>query len=392
MHCINLRQESPFNGVFAPRYEQPGYAPANNYMHVPNSSVAREFADNFHHFRGFGKDFVSRQNLELAAERPMTGDRYTDRMTLLAREILSRPEMSHMLDAINNGGREDGLISPGDVDATIEHFDAQETPPQREAPRYYGGGLQQQRFGGQFDPRFTPQFAPRFTPQGAPQFAPQGAWQQPAYGGQYVNENQWNGPAQASGHRSYANDSKEAFCNKILARFSTFEDPNSPGLITDRSLSAIASGYRLDGQPATQAEIDLANEMLERGSLFKELDQSGMGVLDGAFSRNDLAIASNKYSNMSDHDLLQGVKDNFRQFTAGANDKYVNVNELKEAAGLIPSNRTFSQEARQLAAELLKRPGLLRDLDIGIKVESGKPGAEDQRFDIDNLNHMLGKS
>ena len=104
MYCMNLRQESPFNGGYAQRIEQPGFAPANNYMHVPNSSVAREFADNFNHFRSFGSDFVSRQNLELAANRPLTGDSYTDRMTSLAREILSRPEMRHMLDAINHGG------------------------------------------------------------------------------------------------------------------------------------------------------------------------------------------------------------------------------------------------------------------------------------------------
>ncbi|ONH53356.1 hypothetical protein BLL36_16815 [Pseudomonas cedrina subsp. cedrina] len=91
---------------------------------------------------------------------------------------------------------------------------------------------------------------------------------------------------------------------------------------------------------------------------------------------------------MSDHDLIQGVKDNFRQYTAGADDQYINVNELKEAAGLTPSNRTFSTEARELATQLLNRPGLLRDLDIGTNNQGG-PGYEDKRFDMDNINFIL---
>ncbi|KGE67189.1 hypothetical protein K814_0114890 [Pseudomonas fluorescens LMG 5329] len=91
---------------------------------------------------------------------------------------------------------------------------------------------------------------------------------------------------------------------------------------------------------------------------------------------------------MSNHDLIQGVKDNFRQFTAGADDQYINVNELKEAAGQTPSNRTFSPEARHVAAELLNRPGLLRELDIGTNNQGG-PGYEDKRFDMDNINFIL---
>lgn len=159
-------------------------------------------------------------------------------------------------------------------------------------------------------------------------------------------------------------------------------------MITDKSLTAVASGYDLDGRPATRAEIELANELLERGEVFKELDQSGTRALDGAFSRDNLAYSSDKYRNMDNHDLIQGVKDNFRQFTAGANDDYINVNELKEAAGVIPSNRTFSPEAQQLAAELLKRPGLLRELDIGTNSKGGL-GYEDNRFDMANIDYIL---
>lgn len=331
MYSMNLRQEPSFNGGIAQRYEQPGFDLRNNdrYRHVSNSSVAHEFADNFNHFRRFGRDFVSRQDLELAANRPLTGEDYTDRMTLLAREILSRPEMSYLLDAGSHDGMKDGLISRDHVDATIKHFDAQETLPLREVAKHYYGGLQRQRFDGQ-----------------------------------YANESQAKYPAQTSGQRPYANDSKEELCNKILVRFSCFEDPNAPGLITDKSLNAIASGYRLDGQPATQVERDLANEVLERGGLFKRLDQGRSGELNGAFSRQDLADATDENQPMSDKELITRLQASFRQYTKTQSSDLVSFDDLEEAAGLKPSNRHFSEDARVLAREILNRPELLQRLDV----------------------------
>lgn len=356
MSYINFRQESPFCGEFSPPCEQPRAPSANAGWRVPNSEVARDFAKNFDYFQSADSGFVTQQTLQQVAHRPLTGNPFNDRMTFLAREILQRPELNTMLDSIGHAGSTDGLISMGDVERTFDQSEQQEAPPMREFPGRYSGGMQRQRLESHY--------------------SPQADWQQPSLS--------------ASGQRPYANDSKEQLLNKIQARFSSFEDPSSPGLITDKSLNAVASGCKLDGQPATQAEKDLANELLERGDVFKELDQSSMGVFDGAFSRENLAYSSDKYKNMSNHDLIQGVKDNFRQFTAGADDQYINVNELKEAAGQTPSNRTFSPEARHVAAELLNRPGLLRELDIGTNNQGG-PGYEDKRFDMDNIDFILDK-
>lgn len=370
MSYVNLRQEAQHRNSFAQSFEPPRVVPNHSYAPVSNSSVAREFANNFDYFQSSDSGFVTRQTLEQAANRPMTRNPFDDRMTLLASEILNRPELSHLLDAINHNGQEDGLVSHGDVSSVVDYYEAQEAPPVRGMPGRYDGAMQRYRVDNDF------------------------SMQPAAYGGRPYQEapnaraNPSNGPMPDA--RFYGNDSKEDFSNKVLARFSALEDPNEPGFITDKSLSAVASGSRLDGQPATQAEMAIANELLERGGLFKELDQGSGSVLDGRFSRADLGEASSTYRNMSDHSLLQGIKDNYRQFTAGANDEYVNFNELKEAAGIVSSQRTFSPEARQLAAEILKRPGLLRELDIGIK-ENGKPGAEDLRFNIVNVDYMLDK-
>nr|WP_314567825.1 hypothetical protein [uncultured Pseudomonas sp.] len=369
MSYVNLRQEPPYCGDFSARCEQPEAPSDKAGWRAPNSVVARDFAQNFEYFQSSDSGFVTQQSLQHAANRPLNGDPFHDRMTFLAREILQRPELNGMLDGINHDGSSDGLISKSDVYQTVAYVDQQEAPPVREFPGRYSGVMQRQRLENHY--------------------APQADWQQPSSSApHYANKNQWDGSMSLSGQRPYANDSKQELLNKILARFSSFEDPNSPGLITDKSLNAVASGYHLDGRPATRAEMALANELLERGDVFKELDQSGMGVLDGAFSRDNLAYSSDKYRNMDNHELIQGIRDNFRQFTAGADDQYVSFNELKEAAGLTPSSRTFSPEARQLAAELLKRPGLLRELDIGVSSQ-GAAGYEDRRFDMANIDEIL---
>ena len=94
------------------------------------------------------------------------------------------------------------------------------------------------------------------------------------------------------------------------------------------------------------------------------------------------------YAGVSDRQLIGLIRDHFREYAAGATDSYVNFNELKEAAGLIETERTFSPEAHHAARELLLwRPVLLRKLDIGISFFGG-PGKEDKRFDMDNLDYL----
>ncbi|MBV4455945.1 MULTISPECIES: hypothetical protein [Pseudomonas] len=96
----------------------------------------------------------------------------------------------------------------------------------------------------------------------------------------------------------------------------------------------------------------------------------------------------NPHCNVGNKHLLSMIKEHFREYAAGADDQYVNFNELKEAAGLRPTTRTFSAEATAAAKELLERPNLLRELDIGIGF-LGFPGNEDQRFDIENLDYLI---
>ena len=88
-------------------------------------------------------------------------------------------------------------------------------------------------------------------------------------------------------------------------------------------------------------------------------------------------------SHWSDYQLIEQVGKHFNEF--GGGDEYVNFKELNQAAGLLPSDKTYSVEAQAVATEILARPKLLRKLDIGIY--RGRPGKEDGRFDRDNVDH-----
>ncbi|MBE8591839.1 hypothetical protein IQK56_13335 [Pseudomonas sp. MAFF 301449] len=358
---------------------QMGNTGYNNGGNMPASEVARGFSANFDYFRTPGTPFVSRETLGCMAERPLIGDRYHDPMTLMARAIRNNPDMENQLDAINHRGDKDGLISQGDVSAVIQHFDAQEAalsnPPRGGgAPLRSQGAMQQQRLNQLFFPAHSSQ-SPRYDDRAYVQ-------PQPPFAGVYSSQD--GGP----GSKPYAGEGKEDFSNKILSHFSSLEDPNQPGAITDRSLNAVAAGRRLDGQPATQDEMDIAKELLSRGGLFKELDQGKTGKLDGSFTRDDLGYVSENAVEMSQLEILQNIKKHFSAY--GDGDDYVNLNEMKEAAGLVPSEKTFTPEQRITAIKFLQDKELRDETDVGVD-DKGGAGYKDGRFDMDNVNHMIKK-
>lgn len=118
-------------------------------------------------------------------------------------------------------------------------------------------------------------------------------------------------------------------------------------------------------------------------------DTSGSSRTRRATPRASSQVSSpSSYSNKR---LLQEVKNHFNEYAAGAGDKYVNFNELKEAAGLLPTTRTFSTHASAVAKELLNRSRLLNELDIGVGFTWDGRGLQDQRFDHANLDSLINR-
>ncbi len=376
MTCVDFRQPALCRGDFN-QYKQQSSNFANPGLMKPSDlAVSEELYNHFKDIQDRCGGAVTPYGLQQMAEGPAY-DAFDHHMKELAHRLLQRPELLKSMDGAQHGGRTDGFISRDDVGLTIDRLRDQESQRMSRFPGQQNGYMSQMRLDSNY--------------------APSVDWRQPAYGAntpapapRFAGVGQFNGPMNGSGERPYSNHTDQSLVDKLHAQFSTFEDPANPGNITDRSLAMVAGGVRPDGSAALPEEVALAMELRERGGLFKVMDKDATGKYDGAVSRDDLETAS--YRLMNDHELTQVINNNFRKFTEGANDKYVSEDELKAAANSAPSDTKYTSEAREAAKELLNRPGLLRAIDIGIKKESGKPGAEDRRFDQDNLNHVLEKT
>lgn len=157
------------------------------------------------------------------------------------------------------------------------------------------------------------------------------------------------------------------------------------------ALSQLAKGTQNDGRPASPAQKELARELLTRHDLLSELDlYPNGGVEDGKINWDAVAVKANKQAHLSDRGLMREALKYHAEFDSTGNG-YVNVNELEQAAGRIPSHRQFSEAAKGVAQALLERPALLKQLDIGVNF-LGLAGKEDNRYDITNLNHLINNS
>ncbi|AZE94334.1 hypothetical protein C4J96_2216 [Pseudomonas orientalis] len=363
------------------------------------SKIAAAFLENFEVFQG-ANGYASMATIAAIAYSPMRNDPFTDQMIWLAQAIMSSPLMRFMLDSKTQNGQQDGLISFRDAQITANELRALQ-PPSYEQAMGWQPPSYEQAMGWQ-----PPSYEQAMGWQ-PPSYEQAMGWQPPSYeqamGRQppsyeeakvqqpYYN----NGPLQevtTTNNNPYAYDSDEDFSTKVLPYFGVLEDPATPGYISDNSLRSVASGFRPDGSRATLEEQEIAENFRSRGGFFKKLDRGSSGQLDGLISRTDLSRFATDYSGSTDHDVLKGIKKYFHEYTAGKDDAYVNFNELREAAGEIPSTRTFPDDAREYAKEFLKRVDLADKTDVGVSCWGLFNGKRDERFDMDNLDYMLDQT
>lgn len=166
-------------------------------------------------------------------------------------------------------------------------------------------------------------------------------------------------------------------------------DPYNNSAVTYHDLKRLSEeGIQPNGQRATSDLIALVHELLQRNELISDLDiASGAGYQNGTIKLDSIAKTAGDFSNASDHQLLLAAEKYHKEFDSTGNG-YVNFNELKQAAGLVHSDRHFSDEAKSVASTLLNRPELLKKLDIGVGF-LGFAGKEDQRYDLDNLKYLI---
>lgn len=100
-----------------------GSSPFNIYSSMSDSSVALAFGNNYKEFGNPQRNGVADlgQIFKIAG-REMSGNWAQDNMTLLAREIVKRPHVSHALDSIDDNGRQDGIIGYRNAQLASAHL------------------------------------------------------------------------------------------------------------------------------------------------------------------------------------------------------------------------------------------------------------------------------
>ena len=210
----------------------------------------------------------------------------------------------------------------------------------------------------------------------------------------------------------FENYSNPMLAKELLDHFRDLEGPDGKARNSFRltDLKKMAAGKLHDGRDAKQEQIELAKEVISRPDLMTSLfpqtpgahygevtwnngativehfKSFTPGVHYGETTWNNVALIAEDFKSLSDGSLLGQVRVYFREFAEGANDEYVNFNELREAAREIRSTRDFSYNATAVAKELLNRPYLLRQLDItrGAFLHTAKP---DDRFNLSNITY-----
>lgn len=363
--------------------------PMMDYRGAPHSVVAREFAGAYPYFQG-ESGFVTRDVLQHAANRPLTGNPVDDPMTRLAREILSRPGMSSLLDGVNHGGHQDGLISLGDAHAAVDMYEADESSRLQNEPmaynagarggyERYSGGMQRYRVENGYGESGAYTRHPVFDNRAIGQPFSRGAYE-PSYDGRMSPQN-----------NALANDFKCAKYSDLATELGNNFDyfkPNEHGKITQNSLREVA-GRPLTGNPVDDRMTLLGREVLSRPELNRKLDSDhDVDKSDGLIGRDTIERLSSRkaepnYEQMNDVELLEAVKGKFKQYWG--RDDYISFDSLEKAAAESPpTDRT------RLAAALLHRPGLMKELDIGTK-GNGRRGDEDQRFDRVNVDYVIAE-
>lgn len=191
--------------------------------------------------------------------------------------------------------------------------------------------------------------------------------------------------------------SNEKLAQLLLGNYRAFQQGNA---ISTHLISNAADSRSFLNGAYTKTQKNIATELKARPELLDVLSLGRahrlMDTREAKFvdriALSDLALEANRADLMSDNSLIRHTYLYFNEYAAGGSaDRYVNFNELKEAAGQVPTNRTFSAQASSVAAELLKRTSLLDKLDVGVGLW-GFSGSRDERFDKQNLEYMNNKA
>jgi hypothetical protein len=164
----------------------------------------------------------------------------------------------------------------------------------------------------------------------------------------------------------YSRKNNEELAKELHRNFDAFRDPRNPGFVSVDSIRAMAEkGWSRD--PATNANIRLAKELLRRPDLMSALDRNpSTGSLDGLINvKNvrDVIKGDNYFKYDSDKQLAAEMLTHFNQLKYDPRAPELSFRDLQRRASQPLTGNAAQDHLTHLALEILKRTDVLKKMD-----------------------------
>ncbi|WP_246355598.1 hypothetical protein [Pseudomonas reactans] len=164
----------------------------------------------------------------------------------------------------------------------------------------------------------------------------------------------------------YSKQSNEQLAQALLNNYGAFRGRWPSRSVTQQSLEKMAN-RPLTGNPSTDANIRLANELLRRPGLLQSLDRNGStGGLDGRLSKDDIRSfvqSDNPLKSKDDKQLIQEMLNNFNALKGGYFSSTIKLKDLHARAMQPLTGNPYNDHLIQLAREVMARSNLMSAMD-----------------------------
>ncbi|SDP88128.1 hypothetical protein [Pseudomonas extremorientalis] len=180
--------------------------------------------------------------------------------------------------------------------------------------------------------------------------------------------------------------SNEQLAQALLNSYDAFRGRWPSRSVTRKSVQKMAN-QPLTGDPAKDANIRLAKELLRRPGLLQALDRNGStGELNGRLSKDDIKSfiqSDNPLKSKDDKQLVQEMLNHFNELKGGYFSSTIKLRDLHARAMQPLTGNSRNDHLTLLAREVMARSNLMATMD---NVESWR---RDGKISRQELNALL---
>ncbi|AZE56849.1 hypothetical protein C4K03_4711 [Pseudomonas synxantha] len=344
-----------------------GHAERQKYENMSDKNLLMDFFNHKNKFKDSSwSGFVTKGKIQELSSRPLTNNVDDDRVTLIARELIDRPELLFNLD--NNASaskKHDGWISDANTLSLIDSASDDSPSPcfgHRPHPHYQSrDGLEsqldlQRDYAALDDASLHAAYQAQLN-QSSPYRSHDGASLAEDLANQRLTGNPENDKlivlARELNHRQRTH---QAFAEGASANSSPYD-----------RMGALASYPPMNGPIPSHRELGAPGE----------------------FNRPAKYLSSpqNKYEKMSDNYLMQDVVNHFNKLQDNSWTNYITKGKIQEVASRPLTGSHDNDNMTLMAKELLNRPALLFKLDNNSSVTTPHDGW----ISLENFTQLIKK-